>query len=421
MSEFEEKCDQNIEKVLNEELIDNKSDESECEDMSDMPPLEDFMTQNNDNSVKKKNIIIEDKKEPKELDSNGWLDVLDNGDLKKFVIKTGEVGKQRPERGCIVVIKLLTKLYDTQQVVESESYDSIDIVLGESDVIQGIDLVIPLMDDKEVSRIVIKSRFAFGKIGKGSEIPPNSTLECELHVLSVEWPEDEVILPIDERIRIGNRKKERGNFWYGREDYSTAMQCYKSALKYLDASEEELGSEQDLKKHFEEQMKSISSNGSIVNSNERIDELIEIRSATFNNLAAVQLKIEAFEGALKSVDSVLMVQPNNVKALFRKGKILASKGELDQSIEILRKALTFDPDSKVIVQELSKYINKRKKELVTERDLYKRMLELDKNDVNDKGIDINNDNNKKSWLKWGLIGGAVTAAVASAVCYKVIQ
>jgi FK506-binding protein 8 len=188
--------------VLNE-TIDNKSDESEVEDLSDMPPLEEFVDQNTDQSFKKKSIRIEDKKEEKELDSEGWLDVLDNGDLKKFVLTKGLVGTPRPERGCLVVIKLITKLLDSQQVIQSESYDSLDIVLGDSDVIQGIDLVIPLMDQKEVSRILIKSRFAYGKLGKAPEIPPNATLDCELHLLSVEWPEEDMILPIDERIRIG--------------------------------------------------------------------------------------------------------------------------------------------------------------------------------------------------------------------------
>jgi FK506-binding protein 8 len=187
----------------------------------------------------------------------------------------------------------------------------------------------------------------------------------------------------------------------------------------LYAQEEELNHKNELKKHFDEQMKGKASNGSIPNSIERVDELLEIRTTTYNNLAAAQLKIEAMDAALKSVDAAILLQPNNVKALFRKGKILASKGELDQSIEILRKALSLEPDNKIVAQELSKLIAKRKQELVIERDLYKRMLELDTNEVNKKGIAINN--NKKSWLKWGLIGGAVTAAVASALCYKIIQ
>lgn len=41
----------------------------------------------------------------------------------------------------------------------------------------------------------------------------------------------------------------------------------------------------------------------------------------YNNLALAQLKISAHEAALKSVDHVLKCQPNNAKALYRKGKV----------------------------------------------------------------------------------------------------
>lgn len=46
----------------------------------------------------------------------------------------------------------------------------------------------------------------------------------------------------------------------------------------------------------------------------------------YNNLALAQLKISAYQAALKSVDTVLKCQPNNAKALFRKGKVLFANG-----------------------------------------------------------------------------------------------
>lgn len=38
-------------------------------------------------------------------------------------------------------------------------------------------------------------------------------------------------------------------------------------------------------------------------------------------MGAAQMKVGANEVALKSLDAVLKCQPNNVKALFRKGKV----------------------------------------------------------------------------------------------------
>ncbi|CAG2102831.1 unnamed protein product [Medioppia subpectinata] len=344
----------------------------------DMPPLEDIKYDDEtDDAVKKKRIVIpEDKPKPKPAE-DGWLDVLDNGELRKFVLTPGAVGQPRPERGCIVAIKLVVKLEETQAVVESESHELTDMIVGDSDLFQGLDLIIPLMDQKEVARVVVSSRFAYGKTGIPGAIPPDASLDCELHLLSVQWLDEEFVLPIVDRIRIGNRKKERGNFWFGRQEYSTCIQCYKSAIKLLDATDEELESldTNELKEHFDQQMKGEKKSPE---DEERVKELVDIRGVTYNNLAMAQMKIDDFSGALTSVEAVLVTQPNNVKALFRKGRILAEKGELEDAIKVLKTGLTLEPDNKAIAQELNKYSAKRKKELVTERDLYKRMLQTDK-------------------------------------------
>jgi FK506-binding protein 8 len=50
--------------------------------------------------------------------------------------------------------------------------------------------------------------------------------------------------------------------------------------------------------------------------------LLEDCLKVYNNLAAAQMKIKAYDAALHSVENVLRCQPNNVKAVFRKGKVL---------------------------------------------------------------------------------------------------
>lgn len=56
--------------------------------------------------------------------------------------------------------------------------------------------------------------------------------------------------------------------------------------------------------------------------NAELQELLEDRMKVYNNLALAQLKIAAYDAALKSVEHVLQCQPNNAKALFRKGKVV---------------------------------------------------------------------------------------------------
>lgn len=86
------------------------------------------------------------------------------------------------------------------------------------------------------------------------------------------------------------------------------------------------------------------------------------------------MKVQAFDAALKSIDTVLQCQPNNVKALFRKGKILENKAEIENAIPLMRKAAMLDPENKLIQNELSRLILKSKREARNEKDLYQKML-----------------------------------------------
>lgn len=108
--------------------------------------------------------------------------------------------------------------------------------------------------------------------------------------------------------------------------------------------------------------------------NAQLQELLEVRIKVYNNLAAAQMKIAAFDTALTSVDNVLRCQPNNVKALFRKGKILESKGDAGAAIPVLQKGATLDPDSKAIQQLLAKCIMKARRDERNEKDFYRKMM-----------------------------------------------
>jgi len=53
------------------------------------------------------------------------------------------------------------------------------------------------------------------------------------------------------------------------------------------------------------------------------EEVREYRMKCLNNLATTQLKLEQFDEALHTSRDVLFLEPNNVKALFRAGKVRA--------------------------------------------------------------------------------------------------
>lgn len=54
---------------------------------------------------------------------------------------------------------------------------------------------------------------------------------------------------------------------------------------------------------------------------EEENELMDVKVKCLNNMAASQLKLDHYDAALKSCVSALEHQPDNIKALFRMGKV----------------------------------------------------------------------------------------------------
>lgn len=54
---------------------------------------------------------------------------------------------------------------------------------------------------------------------------------------------------------------------------------------------------------------------------EEENELTDVKVKCLNNMAAAQLKLDHYEAAFKSCVAALTHQPNNIKALFRMGKV----------------------------------------------------------------------------------------------------
>ncbi|MEQ2291032.1 hypothetical protein AMECASPLE_009268 [Ameca splendens] len=158
------------------------------------------------------------------------------------------------------------------------------------------------------------------------DIPAWAPLLYQLQLLDIRDKPDPLTLPIADRIRIGNQKRERGNSHFQREEYSLAARAYCVALEVLTTR---------------------SKDGNDVGIEEEEEEVREYRIKCLNNLAAAQLKLEQFDEALHTSRDVLTLQPNNVKALFKTGKLLSDKGDYKEAMEVLKQALKLEPTTKV--------------------------------------------------------------------------
>ncbi|TNN75063.1 Peptidyl-prolyl cis-trans isomerase FKBP8 [Liparis tanakae] len=276
-----------------------------------------------------------------------------NNHLKKKVLESGEGRDSRPQKGQNVKINLKTYLKDGTLV---EEQSDLAFTLGDGDVIQALDLTVQLMDMGEKALVQADAKYSYGVRGSlEPEVPPNSELSLEVELLEATDAPDLELLPPVEKISLASLKRERGNVHYQRADYAFAVNSYSIALQITESSSK--GELQAFDITPEEE-----------------NEMMDVRVKCLNNMAASQLKLDHYDAALKSCVSALEHQPDNIKALFRMGKVLALQGEYSEAIQTLRKALKLEPSNKTIHAELSKLVKKNSEQRGAEQAMYKKML-----------------------------------------------
>lgn len=329
-----------------------------------------------------------------------WQDILGSGVIMKKILKEGEPDS-RPRRSEKCLINYTCRLEDADEETFVEKGESYEIGLGEGDVVQGLDVAIGLMNKKERCLLKIGSRLAYGEKGLPPNIPGDATVTFDVELADVQSEYDFDTMSIQERRRVGNKKRERGNWWYQRGENTLAIQCYRRALDFLDEVENENSQEKP--------------------SDSELQQLLEDRLKVLNNMASAQIKMELFDQAQMSLQAVLKCQPDNVKALFRKAKIYIAKNDLNNALKMLEKAKCLEPDDPLITKEIALVnglINKQKN---SEREYARRMFGGAPTSGSNSKTKVAGGGKKSRGGKiqlWATIGVTIIVGLAGVVAYK---
>ncbi|KAL0100837.1 hypothetical protein PUN28_019311 [Cardiocondyla obscurior] len=322
-----------------------------------------------------------------------WMDILGNGQLKKRIIRE-PLSDEQPTRGNICEINVVGVLEDGTEV---EKHDKLVVQVGDLEVVQGLDLALALMKVGEIAEIVVNPRFAYGKLGT-ADVPPDSTVTYTVELIKVIYEDDRESITISERWKIGNKKRERGNWWFIRKELQFAIQCYRRALEYLEINNDKTWN-------------TTKSTDTVTDA--ELQGLLDDCIKVYNNLAAAFIETEAYNCALQNVNLVLKYQPKNAKALFRKGKILKIKGEFAKAYLTFLELQKVEPNMKSVQTELTNLKGKVSKESEKERFLYAKMLGIATDDANNPSKITKTKNRSKvaKGILWTCAVGASAAVV----------
>ncbi|KAG3279920.1 FK506 binding protein 8 [Ictidomys tridecemlineatus] len=366
-----------------------EEEEEDDDDLSELPPLEDMgqstLEEAEQPGALAREFLAAMEPEPAPAPApEEWLDILGNGLLRKKTLVPGPPGSSRPAKGQVVTVQLQMSLENGTRVQEEPE---LVFTLGDCDVIQALDLSVPLMDVGETAMVTADSKYCYGPQGSRSPyIPPHAALCLEVTLKTAVDGPDLEMLTGQERVALANRKRECGNAHYQRADFVLAANSYDLAIKAITSSAK-------VDMTFEEE-----------------EQLLQLKVKCLNNLEAVKgaprcpAQAEpdtqgegrvwtgqccascstqkpgpwaCTEGA-RCLAGLGLLKESKPAVVPRHGalspQVLAQQGEYSEAIPILRAALKLEPSNKTIHAELSKLVKKHAAQRSTETALYRKML-----------------------------------------------
>lgn len=302
-----------------------------------------------------------------------FLDILGNGTLLKKILEKG-LG-DRPNMGDEVIVLMTKEIPEIEKVFPEEE---ITYVLGDGDVVQALDLSVALMNTGEKAMIIAGYKYMYGDLGLEPDIPPKSNFKLIVKLIASNGPLDYPTMTFSRRFEEAKKKKEMGNFMFKRKEFALALNSYTKASRILDPSL-----------------------GCVFNdeSPENLQQLLEFRAIVLTNSSAAQIKMEAYDSAVKSASEAARLMPSYHKAYLRLGQAQEKLGNTNETIKSYKQALKSDPDnSKWLHAELERLTKLNKKNKQTQQEMYSKMFWGANPPTMNKKVVIPKDASFSSWL-----------------------
>lgn len=170
-----------------------------------------------------------------ELELLGWKgqDLSRNGDngIERFIVKKSDK-KKTPNDGAHVKIHITG-------THEGRTFDDRDVEfnIGEGDdfdIIEGIETALEKMSQGEVSRLVIKPKYAFGTEGNEKfQIPADATVEYTVTLTEFEKEIENWKLDAVESLEQAKKFKEKGTGYFKQNKFKMAIKFYEKCHTFL--------------------------------------------------------------------------------------------------------------------------------------------------------------------------------------------
>lgn len=275
-------------------------------------------------------------------DDGEWIDVSGDGGIKKKILKAAPEDATSPEPGSEVRAH-----YTGTLEADGSKFDSsrdrgqvFKFRIGQGQVIRAWDLGFATMKVGEHAILRCEKDYAYGDGGSPPKIPPMATLLFDVELLGWEHPpKQKWEMSTVEKLEKARELKAEGTAKFQAKSWALAAAAYDDATDYVS---ELLGLSEEDEEDGDEAAKGAG------------DEASALFTSCCGNAAQCYINLLDYPSAIASAAKVLEKEPENVKALYRRGLARGKIGVLDLSKKDLMAAFKLDPDNKSVRIELKR-------------------------------------------------------------------
>lgn len=276
------------------------------------------------------------------------MDILGDKKILKKVISAGE-GFSYPNEGSLVKVIFVGKREDGAVFEQKGSNEApFEYMCLEDQVDESLDKAILTMKKGEKAQVFISSDRKQGSDHASETVLANPRLVYEVELLDFTKEKPVWKMDTQEKIEACEKKKQEGNTMFKAGKFWLASKKYEKAVKCIEFNH----SFSDEEKHLANAL---------------------LLSCNLNN-AACKLKLEDYIGAATLCTKVLELDPDNIKALFRRSQAYLHISDLEKAEADSKRALTIDPNNKDFKLVLQVIKTKEKEHAMRQAQLFSTMI-----------------------------------------------
>eukprot|EP00656_Telonema_subtile_P057880 TRINITY_DN9631_c0_g1_i1.p1 TRINITY_DN9631_c0_g1~~TRINITY_DN9631_c0_g1_i1.p1 ORF type:complete len:513 (-),score=170.59 TRINITY_DN9631_c0_g1_i1:157-1695(-) len=254
-------------------------------------------------------------REAKRFEMAEPIQLTECGGVSKVVLREGS-GDEYPTEGDEVTVHYVGTLQDGSEFDSSRGRDEkFEFEIGVGKVIRGWDIGVASMQRGELANFTCTAEFAYGEDGNPPVIPPNATLNFEVELFGFSKPKWK--LSVAEKIEAALNDKAAGTAHFKKGEFFEAKQAYERAMDWVETLNDETPQQKQ--------------------------QVAELNTGCLLNQALMMQKLEMWGESIAPCNKVLKDDPDNSKALYRRGVSESSFGMLEEAKKTLLQAAKLSP------------------------------------------------------------------------------